>query len=140
MIGATLRRLRRTRGLTQAQLAKRARVARGYLAQLEAGHKANPSLPTMRRVANALGVPVAALVEGGVDSMKPVHIAERVPRRVIEALKAFLEPHGGHVQLHPEDQEVVLTIRAPEAAAKALLEAVKAEQQRRRKRRKGRSG
>jgi hypothetical protein len=33
------------KGLTQVQLAKRAKVTRGYLAQLEAGHKMNRRYP-----------------------------------------------------------------------------------------------
>jgi transcriptional regulator with XRE-family HTH domain len=37
-------------------------VARGYLAQLEAGHKRNSSLPTLRKLAKALGVPVTELL------------------------------------------------------------------------------
>jgi transcriptional regulator with XRE-family HTH domain len=62
-IGTVLTALREKKGLTQAQLAKRAKVSRGYLADLEAGHRANPSVPTLRRIATALGVPVTRLVE-----------------------------------------------------------------------------
>jgi len=40
-------------------------VTRGYLAQLEAGHKMNPSLFTLRKLARALGVPVTELLGGG---------------------------------------------------------------------------
>jgi transcriptional regulator with XRE-family HTH domain len=57
-----IRELRDAKGLTQVQLAKRAKVTRGYLAQLEAGHKTNPSLPTLRKLANALGVPLTELL------------------------------------------------------------------------------
>ena len=58
-----IRELRGAKGLTQVQLAKRAKVTRGYLAQLEAGYKVNPSLPTLRKLAKALGVPVGELLE-----------------------------------------------------------------------------
>lgn len=58
-----LRELREARKLTQEQLGRRAKVARGYLAQLEAGYKKNPSVPTLKRLAKALGVPVTALLE-----------------------------------------------------------------------------
>ena len=57
-----IRELRGAKGLTQVQFAKRAKVTRGYLAQLEAGHKLNPSLPTLRKLAKALGVPVTELL------------------------------------------------------------------------------
>jgi transcriptional regulator with XRE-family HTH domain len=53
----------RARGaLTQVELAKRARVSQGYLAKLERGEKANPSLATLERLAKALDVPVAELL------------------------------------------------------------------------------
>ncbi len=61
-LATVIRQLREDRKLTQEQLAKRAKVARGYLAQLEAGHKKNPSLPTVKRLAKALGVPVMELL------------------------------------------------------------------------------
>jgi transcriptional regulator with XRE-family HTH domain len=62
-ISTVIRELRGANGLTQLQLAKRAKVTRGYLAQLEAGHKTNPSLPTLRKLAKALRVPVTELLE-----------------------------------------------------------------------------
>jgi transcriptional regulator with XRE-family HTH domain len=61
-ISMVIRELRAAKGLTQVQLAKQAKVTRGYLAQLEAGHKVNPSLPTLRKLAKALGVPVTELL------------------------------------------------------------------------------
>jgi len=61
-MSTVIRGLRDAKGLTQVELAKRAKVTRGYLAQLEAGHKKNPSLPTLRKLAKALGVPVAELL------------------------------------------------------------------------------
>ena len=61
-INAVIRDLRDAKGLTQVQLAKRAKVTRGYLAQLETGYKTNPSLPTLRKLAKVLGVPVTELL------------------------------------------------------------------------------
>jgi len=61
-ISTMIRELRAAKGMTQVQLAKRAKVTRGYLAQLEAGHKTNPSLPTLRKLAKALDVPVTELL------------------------------------------------------------------------------
>jgi transcriptional regulator with XRE-family HTH domain len=54
--------LRNAKGLTQEQLRKRAGVSRGYLADLEAGHRKNPSVKVLRRLAKALGVPVTELL------------------------------------------------------------------------------
>lgn len=67
-----IKELRERRGMTQEQLAKRAGVSQGYIAKLEpssrpgrakAVRKANPSLPTLKRLARALGVPVTELLE-----------------------------------------------------------------------------
>jgi transcriptional regulator with XRE-family HTH domain len=55
--------LRTAKGWTQEQLGKRARVSRGYLADLEAGHRKNPSVAVLRRLAKALGVPVTELLK-----------------------------------------------------------------------------
>jgi transcriptional regulator with XRE-family HTH domain len=67
-----IKELRERRGMTQEQLAKRAGVSQGYIAKLEPSsrprkaktvRKANPSLPTLRRLARALGVPVTEMLE-----------------------------------------------------------------------------
>jgi transcriptional regulator with XRE-family HTH domain len=62
-IGKLLQTRREAQGLTQEDLAKRAKVARSYLAKLEAGHSKNPSLAVLQRLAKALGVRVTALLE-----------------------------------------------------------------------------
>jgi transcriptional regulator with XRE-family HTH domain len=62
-LSQALKRLRERRGLTQVQLAKRAKVAQGYVAMLESGERKSPSLPVLRRLAKALGVPVTELLE-----------------------------------------------------------------------------
>jgi hypothetical protein len=51
---------------------------------------------------------------------------------VVEALQSVLEPHGGKVDLHPEDGKVVLTVRAPTTTIQALAAALEAEGRRRR--------
>jgi transcriptional regulator with XRE-family HTH domain len=58
----TIRRLRGETGLTQAQLAKRAKVTQGYISQLEAGTKKEISARVAVRLAKALGVPVTELL------------------------------------------------------------------------------
>ncbi len=62
-LSVVLRRVRAARGLTQLALAKKARVAQGYLSSLEAGEKKNPSVAVVRKLAKALGVPVSQLLE-----------------------------------------------------------------------------
>jgi transcriptional regulator with XRE-family HTH domain len=63
-----LREWREARALTQVELAERARISSRSVAGYEAGHGARP--PTVRRLAEALGVDVIELVGVGVDSGK----------------------------------------------------------------------
>ena len=55
--------LREGQGLTQRDLATKARVTAAYVAMIETGVRKNPSLDILKRLAKALGVPVAALLE-----------------------------------------------------------------------------
>ena len=48
--------------MTQRDLARRAGVTPGYIAQLEMGQKKNPSLLVLRRLAKALKVPLVELL------------------------------------------------------------------------------
>ena len=61
-IGETIKKLRARRGWTQTQLAKRAKVHRVSLARLETALTRIPTLPTLDRIAQALGVSVAELL------------------------------------------------------------------------------
>ena len=62
LAGANVRALRARAGLSALELARRSGVARGTLAQLEAG-QGNPTVDTLYALANALGVPLADLLE-----------------------------------------------------------------------------
>jgi len=58
----TLKDLRDKRGLTQADLAKKAGVSPGYIARLET-HRHDPKLSTLVKIAAALNVKVERLLE-----------------------------------------------------------------------------
>jgi transcriptional regulator with XRE-family HTH domain len=62
-IDQMIKRLRETKGLTQAELAKKAKVTRPYITMLENGVRKTPSLPMLQRLAQALGVPVTKLLK-----------------------------------------------------------------------------
>lgn len=61
LVGQNVRRLRSAAGLTQEGLAERMGVDRAYINALELG-KRNPTIITLWRVAEALGVDLTALV------------------------------------------------------------------------------
>ena len=62
-VGLNLVELRKTKGLTQEELAHRATVNQTYLSDIERG-KRNPSLLVLNRIAKALGL-------DAVDLLKP---------------------------------------------------------------------
>lgn len=61
-LGIKLKQLRMQRGLTQVAAAKKVRITQAYIALLEKG-KQNPTLDVLERLATALKVTVAELVE-----------------------------------------------------------------------------
>ena len=61
-MSATIRKLRERHNMTQAELAKRAKVTQGYISQLEAGTKKELGAKVALRLADALGVPVTQLL------------------------------------------------------------------------------
>jgi transcriptional regulator with XRE-family HTH domain len=62
-IAQVLKRMRKEQELSQRALAKKAKTTGAYIAMLETGRKRNPSLAVLQRLAKALGVPVAELLE-----------------------------------------------------------------------------
>ncbi|MEP6960253.1 MAG: helix-turn-helix transcriptional regulator [Nitrospirota bacterium] len=58
-----VKRLRARGGLTQSEVAKKARISRAYIAQLETGEQTNPTLATLRRLAKGLKVSVWELLD-----------------------------------------------------------------------------
>jgi transcriptional regulator with XRE-family HTH domain len=57
-----LKKLRAERGMTQEALAEKAGISRSYIARLELGQQ-DPTLGTLEKLAKALKVPVAKLLE-----------------------------------------------------------------------------
>jgi ribosome-binding protein aMBF1 (putative translation factor) len=61
-LGLTVKRLRRRRGLTQIELAKKARLSQSFLSELETGTKVQAQIQLVARLARALGVALTELV------------------------------------------------------------------------------
>jgi transcriptional regulator with XRE-family HTH domain len=60
-IGQVIKQIRTAKGLTQAELATRAKVTKNYITMLERG-KGEPSIKVLRRLAKALEVPAGMLL------------------------------------------------------------------------------
>lgn len=80
-IAAALRRERERHGLSLAELARRAGIAKSTLSQLESG-AGNPSVETLWALAVALDVPFARLLD---PPETPVHVVRAADRPVLRA-------------------------------------------------------
>ena len=84
LFAARLREVRRSRGLTQAELAERAAVAASYVGRLEGGGVA-PGIDLVARLAAALGTGVHDLLPDGPPADPDAVLREQAARRA-EAL------------------------------------------------------
>jgi transcriptional regulator with XRE-family HTH domain len=64
-VGARIKELRKRRGWTQDELARKVRLSRIYIAQLEAGDRVSPSFTALKRIARALKARLRVDLENG---------------------------------------------------------------------------
>ena len=69
-LGIRLRSIRELRGLSQTQVAERMGIGPGQISRAETAQRV-PTLPTLIRVANALSVALADLLDLGDDARSP---------------------------------------------------------------------
>ena len=69
-IAANVRRLRKTRGLTQVGLAERSGLCQSWISRLERRAE-NPSIATLQRLATGLQVEVRDLIDGQLNGGSP---------------------------------------------------------------------
>jgi transcriptional regulator with XRE-family HTH domain len=62
MLRTKIKKLREFQGMTQAVLARRAKITREYVNRLEAG-RYDPTVGVLTRLAKALGVPMTELLQ-----------------------------------------------------------------------------
>jgi transcriptional regulator with XRE-family HTH domain len=134
-LGGRIRELRKRAGLTLDSVADAAQISASLLSRVERGI-AQPSLPTLRTIARALGVPIASLFEGedrstaneydGAGRRLVVRHAERRRLKVpdsrieyelmipdldgaVEVIWGSIPPGGGatHPSSHPGEEVVV---------------------------------
>lgn len=78
--GLRIRALRRFRGLTTREVAAKAGVSASLVNQVETG-KTSPSFSTLRRIAQALDVPLAEFFTDGAPAEEPPPAAQADPHR-----------------------------------------------------------
>ncbi|MCQ2558514.1 MAG: XRE family transcriptional regulator [Oscillospiraceae bacterium] len=76
MNGAKIRQLRLAKGMTLQELARQTQTTAGYLSQLERD-LVDPSLSTLRKVAQVLNTPLFSLVDSQDDAVRIVRSGKR---------------------------------------------------------------
>jgi transcriptional regulator with XRE-family HTH domain len=129
-LGARLRSLREGRGLSMKALADAAGVSESFLSQVERG-AANPSVASLRRIAQGLGTSVGSLFEDGGSSGRLTRAADRPrlthPQRKwedflltppssqrLQVILSVIEPDegsGDEPYSHDSDEECVIVLK-----------------------------
>jgi transcriptional regulator with XRE-family HTH domain len=94
-VGPAVRRLRRERGLTLAEIAARSGLNLGYLSQIE-NDKASPSLETLGAIGEALDVPIAWFLVDSSPAPRVVRAGQRSRRTGLRG-EGFVEEVDGGV-------------------------------------------
>ncbi|MDP3955884.1 MAG: helix-turn-helix transcriptional regulator [bacterium] len=61
-LGKNMKRIRAKKGMSQGDIARALEVDRGYISNIENGKK-NPTIATIQKLANALGIPSSELLK-----------------------------------------------------------------------------
>jgi transcriptional regulator with XRE-family HTH domain len=100
-IGKKIKTLRAEKGWSLPDLAEKADVSKGFLFQIESEEaKANPSLETLNKIARALGITLANLLE-----KESIQARQIVPEEVNLGLKEFIKER--HAQNLPIDEKIL---------------------------------
>src|SRR5580704_18499114 len=128
VLGERIREARARRGMTRKILARDSGVSERYLAQLETG-QGNISILLLRQIANALDIPVEALVLQGpeppVDLVHTTEFLRRLPASELAEARRVLVAHFGGVDLEARRGRVALI--GLRGAGKSTLGALLAE-------------
>lgn len=124
-LGERVRTMRARRGMSRKALATHSGVSERYLAQLEGG-TGNCSIVLLRRIAGALGLPVAELIddrpERPADSLLLAQLIERLsPVQIAEARDYLTARFGGGVRPDRRQRIALIGLRG---AGKSTLGAL----------------
>ena len=71
MIGNNIYKLRKQRGLTLSELAKKALISKSYLSNIERNINKNPSIQVMEKIAGVLQVDLSMLLKPEIAEVEP---------------------------------------------------------------------
>jgi XRE family aerobic/anaerobic benzoate catabolism transcriptional regulator len=111
LLGERVRETRARRGMTRKLLARDSGVSERYLAQLETG-QGNISILLLRQIANALDIPLEALVLAGpeppVDLVHTTEFLRRLPAAELAEARRLLVHHFDRVDLDARRARIAL--------------------------------
>jgi len=67
--GSRLKQLRELSGLSQSELARRAKITPAMIVMIENGKRPNPSLGTVRKLASGLGITIGLLAGDEIEAV-----------------------------------------------------------------------
>ncbi|MFJ7638126.1 helix-turn-helix domain-containing protein [Peribacillus sp. NPDC097206] len=74
MIGKNIAEIRKKRGYTLSELAKKSKISKSYLSNIERNINKNPSLEVMKKIATVLKVDLISLLKNGLEGEKSLLI------------------------------------------------------------------
>ena len=72
MIGDNMHKLRNQRGLTLSELAKRAKISKSYLSNIERNLNKNPSIQVIEKIVGVLEVDLSTLLNSEIEEVAPL--------------------------------------------------------------------
>jgi transcriptional regulator with XRE-family HTH domain len=86
-----LRRIRRSRGMTQRDLARKSHLTESYLSRLEAGLIA-PGIDLLARIARALGSPIADLLSSEEETVDTAGVLKEQAKQLFDTVLSAPDP------------------------------------------------
>ena len=117
-LGQKIRQLREEKGLSLNGLAEEASISKAYLSQLENDVSKQPSAEILLKIASALGVTIADLLDQPVRVYAEDFKDEDIP----SVLRKFIDERGDALDIQKEDVRMLMNIRYRGNQPKAIEE------------------
>lgn len=117
-LGQKIRQLREENGFSLNGLAEEASISKAYLSQLENDVSKQPSAEILLKIASALGVTIADLLDQPVRVYAEDFEDEDIPN----ALREFIDNRGEALDIQKEDVRMLMNIRYRGNQPKAIEE------------------
>ena len=117
-LGQKIRQLREEKGLSLNGLAEEASISKAYLSQLENDVSKQPSAEILLKIASALGVTIADLLDQPVRVYAEDFKDEDIP----SVLREFIDERGDALDIQKEDVRMLMNIRYRGNQPKAIEE------------------